>query len=65
MYLCPGGGGVSRATKNTDVEQHWRTKLLLQRGRGARRVWSSQDCKQVITTGGPFTFSKEVNERFS
>jgi len=56
MYLSPGGGRVSRATEDTDVKQHWRTKLLLQHGRGARRVWSSKDCKQVITTEGAIYF---------
>jgi len=33
MYLSPAGGRVSRATKDIDVKQCWRTKLLLQRGR--------------------------------
>jgi hypothetical protein len=56
MYLSPAGGRVSRATKDIDVKQHWRTKLLLQHGRRARRVWSSKDCKQDINTEGAIYF---------
>jgi hypothetical protein len=33
---------VRRAAKGSGKKQHWRIKLLLEHGRGARRVWSSE-----------------------